>query len=72
MSTKITDFERAKELGIGSVSAVDFFPHTEVDGKYTLAPMSEINAKLANDAAMTTSANIGIPAFLVTYHDPRE
>lgn len=71
MSTKITEFERANELGIGSVSAVDFFPYTEVDGKYTLAPMSEINAKLANDAAMTTSANIGIPALLVTYLDPR-
>ena len=65
------DFELnlAKERGIGSDSAVAFWPHDVVDGKIVL---KNIDARqLAQDAAMSTQPNIGAPAMLYTYLDPR-
>lgn len=66
-----TDFERAKELGFGG-NVVGFFPHTvDENGVIHLKSNAEIARALANDAAMATQPNIGAPAMLYTYLDPR-
>lgn len=63
------DFLKAKELGIGAVSAVGFMPHKVIDGRIVL---TDVNPRqLAQDAAMSTQPNIGAPAALYTYLDPR-
>ena len=64
-----TDFLKAKELGIGAVSAVGFMPHKVIDGRIVLTDVNP--RKLAMDAAMSTQANVGAPAALYTYLDPR-
>lgn len=65
------DFELklAKERGIGSDTAVAFWPHDVVDGKIVLKDID--SRRLAQDAAMSTQPNIGAPAALYTYLDPR-
>lgn len=63
------DFLKAKELGIGADSAVGFMPHRVVDGKIIL---TDVNPRqLAMDAAMSSQPNIGAPAAIYTYLDPR-
>lgn len=63
------DFLLAKERGIGADSAVGFWPHSIVDGKIVLND-PDLH-QLANDAAMSTQPNIGAPAMLYAYLDPR-
>ena len=65
----MNDFEFAKKRGIGSDTAVGFFPYEMVDGKIVLKDVS--SRQLAADAAMSTQPNIGAPAVLYTYVDPR-
>lgn len=63
------DFELAKSRGISAPSAVGFMPFEERDGKIVL---KEINRRqLAQDAALSTQPNVGAPAALYTYVDPR-
>lgn len=64
------DFQNAKELGINPGSAVGFIPHKEVNGKIVL-DLAKAEAQLAQDAAMATVPNIGAPAAIYTYIDPR-
>ena len=62
-------FEKSKARGISSPYAQGFMAYDEVDGKIRVD--YEKTAKmLAQDAALTTAANVGIPSALVTYIDP--
>ena len=62
-------FEKSKARGISSPYAKDFMAYDEVNGKIRVD--YEKTAKmLAQDAALTTAANVGIPSALVTYIDP--
>lgn len=66
----MTDFENARALGIGSEVAQGFFPYSEdAQGRIHLLAVDD-NA-LANDAALSTQPNVGAPASLYTYLDPR-
>lgn len=61
--------EIAKAKGIVAEGAVDFMPFTEKDGHIVLSRVDQ--HKLAQDAALSTQPNIGAPAALYTYLDPR-
>lgn len=63
------DFQLAKDRGIGSDTAVGFMPYSVVDGKIVLKDVDD--RQLANDAALATQPNIGAPAAIYTYLDPR-
>ena len=63
--------ELAAEYGITSAqSGQSFLPYKEVEGKIEV-DLAKAEANLAQDAAMVTVANIGAPAALYTYIDPR-
>ena len=63
------DFELAKTRGISAPSAVGFMPFEERNGKIVLKDVDR--AQLAQDAALSTQPNVGAPAALYTYVDPR-
>lgn len=63
------DFDFAKSRGISAPYAVGFMPFDEKDGKIVLKDVDR--AQLAQDAALSTQPNIGAPAALYTYIDPR-
>lgn len=65
----MSDFSKAKELGIVSEYAVDFMAYDSVDGRGFNVDYQRTAKQLAQDAAIT-SANVGIPSALVTYIDP--
>ena len=64
------DFKLAQESGIHTPDAVGFMPFKEVDGKIQL-DLNRAAQTLAQDAALSTAPNIGAPAALYTYIDPR-
>lgn len=64
------ELEKARAMGISSPYAVRFMPYSEKNGKITV-DYTAASKQLAMDAAMATGANVGIPAALVTYIDPR-
>mgnify|MGYP000146847182 CR=1 FL=1 len=64
------DFELAKQKGISSPYAVGFMPYTVKDGRITV-DYAAASRQLAMDAAASTAPNIGAPAALYTYIDPR-
>ena len=64
------DLQKAKELGISSPYAVGFMPYTEKDGKISV-DYSKAARQLAMDAALSTVPNLGAPAAIYTYIDPR-
>ena len=64
------DFELAKQKGISSPYAVGFMPYSVKDGRITV-DYAAASRQLAMDAAASTAPNIGAPAALYTYIDPR-
>lgn len=66
---KDNEFVKAQELGISSPYAKGFMAYDEVNGKIQVN-YAKTAKMLAQDAALTTTANVGIPAALVTYIDP--
>ncbi len=64
------DFELARQKGISSPYAVGFMPYTVKDGRITV-DYAAASRQLAMDAAASTAPNIGAPAALYTYIDPR-
>ena len=65
----MTDFDRAKELGISSVYARGFMPYKKVGGNIRVDFDSAVQ-QLAQDAAPTTAMGVGVPSSLVTFIDP--
>lgn len=74
MSNRAQLFERAKELGISSPYASGFMAYDEVNGHIVVdyAKTEKLLGvtRMANDAALTTTANAGVPAALVQFMDP--
>ena len=64
------DFELARQKGISSPYAVGFMPYTVKDGRITV-DYAAASRQLAMDSAASTAPNIGAPAALYTYIDPR-
>lgn len=64
----MSDFQKAKELGVVSPYAVDFMAFDDVNGKYSV-DFKKTATQLAMDASIT-QANVGVPSALVTYIDP--
>lgn len=64
------DFELARQKGISSPYAVGFMPYTVKDGRITV-DYAAAQRQLAMDSAASTAPNIGAPAALYTYIDPR-
>lgn len=65
----MNDFEKAKQLGISSPYAKGFMPYTEKNGKIRV-DFDKAARLLAQDSALTTGGNVGVPSALVTYIDP--
>ena len=63
------DLDFAKSRGINAPYAVGFMPYEERDGHIVLKDVSR--DQLAQDAALSTQPNVGAPAALYTYIDPR-
>lgn len=63
------DLDFAKSRGINAPYAVGFMPYEERDGHIVLKDVSR--DQLAQDAAFSTQPNVGAPAALYTYIDPR-
>lgn len=64
------DFELARQKGISSPYAVGFMPYSVKDGRITV-DYAAAQRQLAMDSAASTAPNIGAPAALYTYIDPR-
>lgn len=63
---------RLKEVGISSPYAVDVMPyHRDNDGHIITDYYKLTDAQIAQDAALSTTPNIGVPAAYVTYLDPQ-
>lgn len=63
------DLDFAKSRGISAPHAVGFMPFEEKDGHIVLKDIDL--RQLAQDAALSTQPNVGAPAALYTYLDPR-
>ncbi len=63
------NFLNAKARGIEAPYAVGFMPFDEKDGRIVLKNINR--DQLAQDAALSTQPNVGAPAALYTYVDPR-
>ena len=63
------DLDFAKSRGISAPHAVGFMPFEEKDGHIVLKDIDR--RQLAQDAALSTQPNVGAPAALYTYLDPR-
>ena len=64
------DLEKARAKGISSPYAVGFMPYTEQNGQLRV-DYDAASRQLAMDSASVTAPNIGAPAALYTYIDPR-
>lgn len=64
------DLQKARGLGISSPYAVGFMPYSEENGRIKL-DLDAASRQLAMDSASVTAPNIGAPAALYTYLDPR-
>lgn len=63
------DLDFAKARGIEAPHAVGFMPYEEKNGNIVLKDVTR--SQLAQDAALSTQPNVGAPAALYTYIDPR-
>ena len=63
------NFLNAKARGIEAPYAVGFMPFDEKDGRIVLKNINR--DQLSQDAALSTQPNVGAPAALYTYVDPR-
>ncbi|MEE1048033.1 MAG: hypothetical protein U0M60_11490 [Clostridia bacterium] len=64
-------FEKAKEVGLSSATAVDFMKYSvDAQGNIKL-DIKATEQALAQDAALITTPNVNVPSALVTYIDPQ-
>ena len=63
-------FEKAKAKGISSYSAVGFMPYSEDANGRMIVDLDVAADKLAEDADLITTPNVGVPSALTTYIDP--
>lgn len=63
-----TDFELAKAKGVFSPYAKDFMPFT-AQGSQIHTDYAKAAEKIAQDSALTTAPNVGVPAYFTTYID---
>lgn len=67
-----TNLEYLKSLGISSPHAVGVMPyHRDASGRIVTDYAKVTQGKIAQDAALSTAKNVGVPAALVTYIDPQ-
>ena len=67
-----TNLEYLKSLGISSPYAVGVMPyHRDASGRIVTDYAKVTQGKIAQDAALSTAKNVGVPAALVTYIDPQ-
>lgn len=67
----MSNFSDAKALGVYAPAASGFLPYnTDKDGKIVI-DWAAASRALANDSALSTTPNIGAPAALYTFVDPR-
>lgn len=69
----MSSFDKAKALGISSPYARGFMAYDEVNGHVVVdldKTAARFKGRMAQDAGLTTAANIGVPSALVTYIDP--
>ena len=62
--------EKAKAKGITSATAVKFMPFTEDANGRMIVDLDVAADKLAEDADLITTPNVGVPSALTTYIDP--
>lgn len=62
-------FEQYKERGLSSPYAVDFMAYDEINGSIRV-DYAKTEQMLAQDAALTSTPNVGVPSALVTLIDP--
>nr|DAH90066.1 MAG TPA: major capsid protein [Caudoviricetes sp.] len=67
----MSDIQDLKELGISSPYAVKVMPYHR-DGNRIITDYNKISTEqIAQDAALSTTPNIGVPSAYVTYLDPQ-
>ena len=66
------DIEGLKELGISSPYAVKVMPYHRDENGHIVTDYHKVSeSQIAQDAALSTVPNIGVPAAYTTYLDPR-
>ena len=67
----MNDIQRLKELGISSPYAVKVMPYHRDEQNHIVTDYHKLSdAQIAQDAALSTVPNVGVPAAYVTYLDP--